>query len=438
MAPVLEGLMSKPNVKVTLVHSGQHYDKEMSACFFRELDLPEPDVNLNIGSGSHAQQTAQMLLGYEKQISRFGPTLVLAQGDTNTVLAAGLASIKLKVSFGHVEAGLRSFDRRMPEETNRTIADHCSQLCFAPTQRSAQNLMREGIPPDRVFITGNTIVDVCRRQLQRARSRSRILEHLDLTRRSKFVLVTAHREENVGDPHRLRNIVLALKRLREFPIVFPIHPRTSKMLRAYGLLRTLRSCEHVLPIRPLGYWDFLRLLESCYVVLTDSGGVQEEALTVGTPCLTLRYNTERPETVEAGGNVLVGTEPSIIVHEVKRLSETRNLNNPLRVVQNPLGDGKSGRRIARICLDRSPSELRIVSPSYMKDGSAFVRLIRVSRERKIGWLQRRQPTATITQVYDMDGGPIFPHSSLYLRRGWHIQVFGEPSELVRFLRYLAA
>jgi len=437
MAPVIKALQSKRNVKLTIVHSGQHYDAELSQFFFKELDLPRPDLNLRIGSGSHAQQTAQMLMGYEQALHRFQPDIALAEGDTNTVLAAGLSSVKLRVTFGHVEAGLRCFDRTMPEEINRTIADDCAQLCFAPTDRSAKNLLREGIAPKRIFVTGNTIVDACRKNLPIARSVSGILERLGLDRGVRFALATVHRDENVANPNRLRRILRGLAKLSDFKVVFPVHPRTKKELRVLGLDRLIRKARHILTTKPLGYWDFLRLLDNCQIVLTDSGGVQEEALTVGVPCVTLRYSTERPETVEAGGNVLVGTEVPLIVGEARRLSEDRRLRDKLRDFQNPLGDGRAGQRIADICVQRPVSEYGVRSTSYMRDGSAYFRLMRVRRERRVGWLQEKEPTLTITKAYDSRGNPVFPEEGLQLRKGWHVETFGQPSELGRLVSLLS-
>ena len=432
MASVIRSLQRMRNIDLTLVHSGQHYDEEMSERFLQELELPRPDANLRVGGGSHAYQTAHMLLRYEKMIARVQPDIVLAEGDTNTVLAAALASIKMKRCFGHVEAGLRCFDRNMPEEINRTIADDCAQLCFAPTTRSAQNLLHEGISPHRISVTGNPIVEACKTNLRIAKSQSQILDTLGLSKKSRYVLVTVHRAENTDNPYRFRRIVRALAKLDEFQIVYPIHPRTRIKLNEYGMMKVLRKAEHIMPMRPLGYWDFLRLLDASTLVITDSGGVQEEALTVGVPCLTLRYCTERPETIEAGANVLVGTRVQLIVQETLRLSDDKKLRSKLRRSRNPLGDGNAGRRIAQICAGSSKRGIQVQSPDYMKDGAAYFRLIQIQKEQKVEWLEERHPGVTITRVYDTSGTPIFPASGLYLRRRWHLQVFGQPSDLIQF------
>lgn len=431
LAPVIHSLVRMQNIEFTLVHSGQHYDAEMSQYFLTQLALPRPDVNLGVGAGSHAYQTAHMILACERAISRKRPDMVLAEGDTNTVLAAALASIKTKTCFGHVEAGLRCFDRSMPEEVNRTIADDCAQLCFAPTTRSAHNLLREGISPHRIFVTGNPIVEACKTHLQIAQSQSRILDTLGLSKRKRLLLVTAHREENTDNPQRLKRIVKALTGLNEFQIVYPIHPRTRRKLSEYRLFEILRAAEHVMVTKPLGYWDFLRLLDASALVITDSGGVQEESLTLGVPCLTLRYCTERPETIEAGGNVLVGTKVELIVHEALRLSSDSKLRKRLCSSGNPLGDGRAGHRIANICARLSQGSFKIQCPNYMKDGAAYFRLIPVRKERTVEWLETKHPSVVVTQAYETDGTPIFPRSNLRIRKGWHLQAFGQPSDLIQ-------
>ena len=432
MAPVLHALSKKRNVKITLVHSGQHYDRDMSESFFETLDLPEPDIDLKVGSGTYSQQTASMLTGYKRVISGLKPDTILAEGDTNTVAAAGLASMKLHASFGHVEAGLRSFDLAMPEEVNRMIADDCAKMCFAPTRISAANLTRETIMRYRIFITGNTIVEACRKNVTIARRRSKILTEIMKDEEHPLVLTTVHRQENADDPRRLRRILRALATLAEFRIVYPIHPRTRMRLRESGLHRTLDKSSHVIQTDPLGYWDFLRLLDASSMVLTDSGGVQEEALTLGVPCLTLRYNTERPETVKAGSNVLVGTEVQMIVRQARRLAESRP---HFRKKRNPLGDGKAGQRIADICSKRKTSPFRC--PAYLKDASAGCHLLVVKRDRDVGWLRTRCPSIVIEAVYDSEGALIHPHATLTLRNGWHIQIFGPPADLVTYPAYLA-
>jgi len=432
MAPVIDALDRMSEVDHILVHSGQHYDLEMSAIFFDELGIRKPDTNLRVGSGTQAQQTSRMLTAYEKMIARFDPDLILAEGDTNTVVAASLGASKLGVPFGHVESGLRSYDRRMPEEINRVVADHCAQLCFAPTWRSMSNLLYEGIPPRRIFVTGNTVVDSCLKYIEKARMDSRIIEKLDIAGEKPLVLVTTHRVENVESRDVLRGIVRALRQLSESTIVWPVHPRTKRKLIAFRLLHDLKSVDHISLIDPLGYLDFLRLLSTSTLVLTDSGGVQEEALTLRVPCLTLRHSTERPETVDAGVNIVVGTETGRIVAVSKRLLRDPEALMAMKVKRNPLGDGKGGIRIASICFESCKSGILIESPSYYESGSAQYGLIRIGPGlvgKTVKTVESISENIQITSVYLRDGRPVLPSPDLMLKRGHIVRVFGSPLEI---------
>jgi len=432
MAPVIKAFESEPSLESVIIHSGQHYDYDLSQIFIQELDLPKPDMNLKVGSGSHSEQTSEMLLGYEKAIQDYNPDLVLAEGDTNTVVAASLAAVKLQVPFGHVESGLRCYDRKMPEEINRVIADHCARLCFTPTSRAAQNLLYEGIPPDNIFITGNTIVDVCMRYLEKARQTSRIAEKLSLTGRERLVLVTIHRPENVDNIFNLKCIVNALIKLKECTVVFPMHPRTRKMLRKRGLMRIIEKAKNIILIGSLGYLDFLNLLSRSYFVLTDSGGVQEEAVTVGVPCLILRHSTERPEAVSLGVNIVVGTEGERILRVSRKLLENTILVEDMKTKPNPFGDGRAGDRIAEICVKLCKCGLDLASPDFYETGSAEYALIRVSAElsgKTVRYIKEMYPDLLVTNVYDRNGIPIFPRIDLNLREGFAIRVFGSINDI---------
>jgi len=325
-----------------ILHSGQHYSYNLDRVFFEQLGLPEAKYNLDVGSGSHGLQTGRMLIGIEDVLKRERPDVALVQGDTNTALAGALAAVKLRISVGHVEAGLRSYDRSMPEEINRLLADHCSDLLFAPTVKAKQILLGEGIPESRVYVTGNTVVDALYRNLRLAEKRSEVLNSLGLEKR-KFFLVTVHRQENVDDKKRFSKILEGLKLVHErfgFPIVYPVHPRAAKRMREFNL-----KPKGIRLIDPLDYLSFL-LLESCArLVLTDSGGVQEETCILRVPCVTLRYNTERPETLEIGSNILAGAEPNVIVEKTEFMLKRRH-DWP-----NPFGDGKAGIRITKILID---------------------------------------------------------------------------------------
>jgi len=326
------------NLDFFILHTGQHYSYEMDRVFFEQLRLPDAKYNLDIGSGPHAEQTGKMLIGIGKVLMEERPGIVLVQGDTNTVLAGALAASKMGVMVGHVEAGLRSYDRRMPEETNRVLADHCSDWLFAPTQTSMDTLLNEGIDEDKIFVTGNTIVDAVCQNLEIAKERSGIMDELGLEEKG-YLLATAHRQENVDDPVRLGGILKGLKIVGEefgVDVIFPVHPRTRKRIWEFGL--GVDECVRL--IDPVDFMGFLSLESNARLLLTDSGGVQEEACIIGVPCVTLRDSTERPETVEVGANVVAGVEAERIVECARRMLEKSDDG-----WVNPFGDGKAGGRI---------------------------------------------------------------------------------------------
>ncbi len=294
--------------------------------FFEQLELPQAKYNLDVGSGKHGQQTAKMLAGIEEILITDRPDIVLVQGDTNTVLAGALAASKLQIKIGHVEAGLRSFDRTMPEETNRIIADHTSDYLFAPTETSKKHLLNEGIPQEKIFVTGNTVVDAAYQNLEISKYGTDILEKLGLEEKKYFV-ATVHRAENVDNKERLNRILNGFSQIyKEFglPIIFPAHPRTLKMIEKFGL----EVPEGTRLIEPLGYLEFLQLESEAKLILTDSGGVQEEACILKVPCVTLRDNTERPETVDVGANLIAGSGEKIIECARKMIESDCEWENP--------------------------------------------------------------------------------------------------------------
>jgi len=308
VAPLMWELARRPAAEAFLVHTGQHYDLRMSRLFFEELNIPRPDVDLGVGSGTHAAQTAEVLRRIEPVLSDWKPDVAVVVGDVNSTLAAALAAVKLGIPVAHVEAGLRSFDRTMPEEINRILTDAISRFLFVSERSGVENLRREGIAGEHVVLVGNVMIDTllaCRRRSES----SPILADLGLSNRH-YAVLTLHRPANVEDPAVFRGIMAAVGRLgRALPIVFPVHPRTRAVLdgsRAF-------STPHLIPTEPLGYLDFMKLLANARLVLTDSGGIQEETTVLGVPCVTLRENTERPVTVEQGTNVLAGLEPERIV-----------------------------------------------------------------------------------------------------------------------------
>lgn len=339
MAPVIRACRKK-NIPYSVLHTGQHYSYEMDRIFFEELELPHPDQNLDAGSGSHAEQTAKILTGIEKVLMAAPPDIVLVQGDTNTVLAGALAAAKLHIPVGHVEAGLRSFDRRMPEEINRIVADHIADYLFAPTVTSKGYLLREGIGEEKVLVTGNTVVDA-------------VVENREIAGRKpadrkgtapapgEYFLVTAHRAENVDVKAGLEGIISGLAAVQKtygIPVIFPMHPRTEKMMDLFGI-----DARGITITRPVGYLEFLDLEAHARLILSDSGGIQEEACILKVPCVTLRTSTERPETVDCGANVLAGTDPGTISRAVRDMMAAE------RSWQNPYGDGHAGERIAEFC-----------------------------------------------------------------------------------------
>jgi len=349
LTPVIENL-EKLNIDYLLVWSGQHYDYELCKIFFEEFKIPEPHINLNVGSGTHAEEVAKTMLRLEKVLIKHKPSIVIAEGDTNTVVATALTASKLNIPFAHIEAGLRSYDMTMPEEINRKIADAISDICFAPTELAAINLMHEGIPRNRIYVTGNTIIDVVLKYKDKAYKKGlELINKLNLEQQN-YLLVTVHRQENTDNSERLLRIFKALKKLSEYyPVIIPIHPRTLSRLKEYGFYEKLSNTKNFLMLKPLGYSSFLGLLMHARVVLTDSGGVQEEAFTLKVPTITLRYNTERPETVLLGANTLVGAEYQEIVNQtLKKATKYHEIRKRLEKVPNPLGDGRAGIRIAKI------------------------------------------------------------------------------------------
>jgi UDP-N-acetylglucosamine 2-epimerase (non-hydrolysing) len=353
MSPVIREC-EKRGLDYFILHTGQHYSYKMDRVFFEQLELLDAKYNLDVGSGTHAEQTGKILIGVEKILQKEKPDVVLLEGDTNTVLAGALAAAKLHVKVGHVEAGLRSYDRRMPEEINRVLTDHCSDYAFAPTEKARQILLSEGIPDEKIFVTGNTIVDAVYQNLSISRDRINPLNELELVPREYF-LVTAHRQENVDIKKRFKGIIKGLELVAaEFglPVIYPIHPRARKMMNHFGL-----KANGIEFIEPLDYPSFLQLESKAKLVLTDSGGVQEETCILGIPCVTLRDNTERHETLEIGSNILAGTNAKNILSATEEMLNKQTLGkfdqNASLNWRNPFGDGRAGERSIRILKERT-------------------------------------------------------------------------------------
>jgi UDP-N-acetylglucosamine 2-epimerase (non-hydrolysing) len=344
VAPVYRALRTLGDrVQLRLIHTGQHYDAAMSDVFFEQLAIPAPDVFLNVGSGSHGAQTGAIMAGYEAVVLKERPDLLLVFGDVNSTVACSLVAAKLNIRTGHVEAGLRSFDRQMPEEINRVVTDHICDLLFTPSPDGDENLRREGIPAARVHCIGNVMIDT----LVAARAQiaaSPILDTLALTPQGYGVL-TLHRPSNVDGDDALGRLLAALAEIQtRLPLVFPVHPRTRRRLADGPHGGLIAALPQVRFLDPLSYCDFLRLVGSAAFVLTDSGGIQEETTHLGVPCLTARPNTERPITVTEGTNQVVGTDPTQIVAAVRRV-----LDEPRPARTGPaLWDGHAAERLAAI------------------------------------------------------------------------------------------
>lgn len=343
IAPLMDAYRGHPSIEPVLVHTGQHYDQRMSDLFFHQLGIPEPDVNLGVGSGSHAQQTAAVMTSFEQVVQQRHPDAVLVVGDVNSTIACGLVAAKLGVKVVHVEAGLRSFDRSMPEEINRVLTDAISDLLFVTEQSGMDNLRREGVDPSRVHLVGNVMIDTLLR-CRDAAERSPVLEHLGLAP-AGYGLLTLHRPSNVDDATSMSNMLDAIEEVqRHLPMVFPVHPRTRQRLSHGPFAERVASMTQLKLIEPVGYLDFVKLMAHARVVLTDSGGIQEETTVLRVPCLTLRENTERPVTVTHGTNRVVGTDPGNITTAFREVMQ----GGPAPDRVPPLWDGQAARRIVAI------------------------------------------------------------------------------------------
>ncbi len=339
IAPLLRELRARESFQTLLVHSGQHYDAQMSASFFRDLEIPPPDINLEVGSCPHGEQTARVLMGMESLLIREPPDALIVVGDVNSTLAATLAAVKLGVPVAHVEAGLRCFDREMPEEVNRLLTDAVSRWLFTTEPSADQNLEREGVSPDRIHRVGNVMIDTLQRNLERAKGLD-TLSRFELQEQG-YAVLTLHRPSNVDDPEQLRELFSVLEEIHlEVPVVFPVHPRTAAVVREHlgGRAPALLTTD------PLGYLDFLRLMSSAKMVLTDSGGIQEETTALGVTCLTLRENTERPITVSQGTNTIVGSHPATIRAEVRKVLDGKSKRGGIP----DLWDGRAAVRIVDV------------------------------------------------------------------------------------------
>ena len=343
IAPIYECMLTESIIDPYLIHTGQHYDRAMSELFFQQLGLPEPHRYLGVGSGDHGEQTGKIMIDFERAVKDIQPQLVVVVGDVNSTIACGLVAVKLGVKLAHVEAGLRSYDRTMPEEVNRVLTDQISDYLFTTERSALENLRREGIDESKVFFVGNVMIDSLRQHQDKAAGRD-ILERLQITPRD-FVLVTLHRPSNVDDADMLKGLLDALSELsRRVPVVFPVHPRSHKKIQEFGLGDLVAGNPGLRLIDPMGYLDFLNCMSNAGVVITDSGGIQEETTVLGVPCITVRDNTERPVTTTEGTNVVVGRDPKAMLGEAFAALDGRGKTGALP----ELWDGNASQRIVDI------------------------------------------------------------------------------------------
>ncbi len=409
MAPIIDEITNK-NLDLVTIHTGQHYNTEMSEQIFSDLELQTPKYNIGVGSSSHAVQTADVIKNLEKIFLKEKPDIVLAQGDTNAVLSGALVASKLHIPFGHVEAGLRSYDKTMPEEINRLIADVCSDYYYVPTEESAINIISEGVNPKKIVITGNTVVDVCLRNLEIAKKKVNfpLIDKYD-----NIATLTMHRAEIVDDEKRVSRIIEALLELNEINIIFPIHPRTKKNLKKFNLYDKLEKAEHIHILNPLGYLDFLLLMSKSCLIITDSGGLQEEAITLNIPCLTLRYNTERPETVSAGGNILVGSDKYKIVKNIRLILNDKTIRKKMKNAKNPYGNGNSSEIIVNHIIEKYKNgELKVESPDSLM--LTFNRKLKLVKQNIKLSDYEKEKNVLIRTVFD-EGFAKFPYNSTNLK-----------------------
>jgi UDP-N-acetylglucosamine 2-epimerase (non-hydrolysing) len=343
IAPLMKAFRESGKFRTLLVHTGQHYDKNMSKLFFDELDIPKPDINLEVGSGSHSMQTAEIMKRFEPVVLDFKPDYILVVGDVNSTIACGLVAVKLGVKLIHVEAGLRSFDRTMPEEINRVLTDSISDLLFVTEQSGLDNLRNEGISSDKIYFVGNVMIDTLLSNKEKA-EKSGILKKLNLQRRG-YAAITLHRPSNVDDIVNLEKIISAFEVIeKDIKLVFPIHPRTRKNIEGSDLQTRISAMDNLILLEPIGYLDFLKLMSNAALVITDSGGIQEETTILGVPCMTLRENTERPVTVTEGTNRLVHIDTKDIL---KHYDEIKAGKFEAKGRIPKFWDGKAAQRIAK-------------------------------------------------------------------------------------------
>lgn len=423
LSPLIKLIQKEREFEFLFIFSGQHYDYNLFMKFLIDLELPAPNFNIKVGSGTHGYQVGTIVCEIEKIVQEFNPDVVIAEGDTNTVLASALATRKLNKCFMHLEAGIRSFDEKMPEEINRIITGVCSMFHLAPTEQAAINLLYEGTLPEKIFVVGNTIVDAVYEVKKMVSSKSQILNSLNFDKTSPLVLVTLHRPSNVDNVEKIKSIVHTLTSLNNFNFIFPIHPRTRKNLETFGLLEKLIEQSHILVIDPVGYLDMIEILSNSLCILTDSGGIQEEACILRIPCLTLRNNTERPETIDFGANMLVGNNMQKLVYELNKIeADPKYLKG--KSDANPFGDGRASHRIIKVIKNLHEEKQFSLRNTELWEKIPEKKLVNVQTNDINTTVQcyEEKYNVKIQIIFDEEGKPIFPYRKTTLHEGFTLLI----------------
>ncbi|MGC8931842.1 MAG: non-hydrolyzing UDP-N-acetylglucosamine 2-epimerase [Candidatus Methanodesulfokora sp.] len=429
MAPIIHRFRGIKGLDLHIVHTGQHNDWNMSKVFIEEFELPEPNTYLNINTETQIKQIADIIIGLESIFDEVLPDAVMAVGDTNSVLSAAIAANKTGIPFIHVEAGLRSFDMTMPEEVNRIIADRVSYLNFSPTSRAASNLLAEGYPHEDIHVVGNPVIDSLIRMKDKA-EKSSILDYLGVYEKP-IITVTVHRRENLSRKERMMGIIEGITSLNLGTVIWPVHPHTLSVLEKYELLDKLREKDNIIMTEPLGYIDFIGLMMRSSVIVTDSGGIQEESTFLGVPCVVVRNNTERPEALETGLSVLAGTDPKRIVYEVTRMSKMGI--KPI-IKDNPFGDGNASIRIVDITLSYLRKGFSQRCETFQEHGPLYAALMvnEMLSGRKISEVESTY-RVRVMSLFGKNGFMDLVKSQRELIQGEVILVSGERSRILKLL-----
>lgn len=417
LAPLVKLIEKDQNLSLIFIYSGQHYDKNLFTNFITDLELPQPSIDIHVGSGTHGYQIGSSIIKIEKIILKYNPDVVISEGDTNTVLASALATRKLDKCFMHLEAGIRSFDKRMPEEVNRILTGVCTMYHLAPTERAALNLIFEGIDRKSIYIVGNTIVDTILQNKNLAESKSKILDNLNIEKNKPIVLITLHRPVNVDIEENLKLFCNTIIELKDFQFIFPAHPRTLKNLKKFKLLTKLENATNFLITEPLGYLNFLKIFINSLCVLTDSGGIQEEASILRIPCITLRNNTERPETIEYKSNILVGMDMEKLKSELYHIKSDPNYLRG-KPETNPFGDGKASNKIIEIIKNLyKKKKMNFESfKLWEKIPSRIIKKIETRQDQTSINNYEKNNETNINLIFNNKGFPHFPYGDTVLNK----------------------